>query len=411
MRSSTLALAAALGLAVGAAAGADPAQAPPAGEGSPAAAAAPAQAPGEAAPAAAAAPAEAAAEPERAAARPAKAPIELGPVGHDAQGNPGRLHVVTPGNTLWDISDAYLGTPWVWPSIWKANEGIANPHRIFPGDRIWITPNEMRRVSEAEAAALLAGQPGGEVPAALDVDGVPGDSQPRVYRFTGIQTSGFVSEEELAGAAAIVDSPVVERNWFGDHDEVVIGLGEGATRVGDQFEIFRQGEQVSDPESDKPFGWATEELGWLEVVAVHPESATAVIRLSSGEIHRGDRLLPRPEARPDIVVRSAPAVEGRVVFTPDSRLNMGGADVVYLDRGTGDGLEVGSPLEVFRVLGQGDGVGVDAAREEAVRLPDAVVAKLLVVEARDHTAVAVVTYSLEELNRGDRFRGTDSLAR
>jgi hypothetical protein len=225
-----------------------------------------------------------------------------------------------------------------------------------------------------------------------------------------LQTSGFVSEEELAGAAAIVDSPVVERSWFGDHDKVVIGLGEGAVREGDQFEIFRQREHVFDPMTGKPFGWATEQLGWLEVVAVHPESASAVIRLSTSEVRRGDRLLPRTKPQAEIQVRSAPAVEGHVVFTPDSRLNMAGADVVYLDRGARDGLEVGSPLEIYRPLGEGDGVGVDAARGEEVRLPDAVVAKLLVVAARDHTAVAVVTHAVEELNRGDRFRGTDSIA-
>jgi nucleoid-associated protein YgaU len=71
--------------------------------------------------------------------------MALGPIGHDAQGRPGRIHVVRAGDTLWDISDAYLGTPWVWPSIWQDNTAeVENPHLIFP-DRIWISPTRCAR--------------------------------------------------------------------------------------------------------------------------------------------------------------------------------------------------------------------------------------------------------------------------
>ncbi|MCP5066046.1 MAG: LysM peptidoglycan-binding domain-containing protein, partial [bacterium] len=78
-------------------------------------------------------------------------------MGEDQNGRTGRLHTVLKGDTLWDISDAYLGTPWVWPSIWKDNGEIKNPHRIHPGDRLWITPHETRPASDAEGAEVLAG--------------------------------------------------------------------------------------------------------------------------------------------------------------------------------------------------------------------------------------------------------------
>ena len=96
--------------------------------------------------------------------------VELGPVGVDPQGRAGRIHVVSPGDTLWDISDAYLGTPWVWPSVWQDNQGIENPHLIFPADKIWITAKEMRKISEEEAAKLQsAALPGEQVlPASME---------------------------------------------------------------------------------------------------------------------------------------------------------------------------------------------------------------------------------------------------
>jgi len=353
----------------------------------------------------AAAPAPEASEAPAAASRK----TELGPVGRDQEGRSGRIHVVVRGDTLWDISDAYLGTPWVWPSIWRENQGIENPDLIFPDDRIWITATEMRKVSQEEAERLLssAGAAQGAVPASME-DASLGDAAAArpTYRFSGIETAGFVTLDEFEGAATVVDShePKV---WLSELDSVIIGAGADEVEVGDQFEIFRPAEPVYDPTTGRKFGYATRQLGWLEVDAVHPETSTGTIRLSRSEVRRGDHVLPRLRLEAEIEVGPNPNVEGRIVFTPDDRLTMATEDVVYLDRGTSHGLDVGSPLEVYRPIG----TGLDEVRDEQLALPDHIVAKLLVVQARDETAVALVTHSTVELARGDLFRGSDSLTR
>jgi nucleoid-associated protein YgaU len=361
----------------------------------------------EAAAEAAPAETEAAAAP----AAPAEDKMELGPVGHDAQGRPGRIHVVHKGDTLWDISDAYLGTPWVWPSLWKDNDDIENPHLIFPGDRIWISPYEMRKVSEAEAAALLAaqGDAPAPAPAALaETDAAPTTRSLGTYHYADIENAGFVTREQYEGAAAILESAVT-RKWLTDNTEVVIGLGAGEVQVGDQFDIFRTEARVIDLDTGLHYGWATKQLGWLEVTRVDEESSRAVIRMSRYEIQRGDHLLPRRVRSADIAIAASPGpLEGRIVHTPDRRLQMSQADVVYLDRGTKDGLVIGSPLEIYRSLGD-HGSAVDDAQNQERRVADHVVAKLLVVDVYDETAVAVVTHTTEELNRGDHFRGSESI--
>ena len=89
------------------------------------------------------------------------------------------------------------------------------------------------------------------------------------------------------------------------------------------------------------------------------------------------------------------------MFFPQRRVVIGPMDFVYLNRGTLDGLETGSPLEVVR--------GGDMVREEVrrtlVEVPKRVVAKLLVVEAQPETAVALVAESETDLLVGDIFRG------
>ena len=392
----------ALGLAAGASAQEVEAAAPPALETAPEAAPAASEPVEDGAPAAA---------PDTAAREPKPHEVELGPVGHDAAGRAGRIHVVQRGDTLWDISDAYLGTPWVWPSLWKDNDAIKNPHLIHPGDRIWISPWEMRKVTEAEAAALLAGQPAGAggAPAALaETDAMPSEKTLGTYRFTSMDNIGFVTLDQAEGAAAIIES-AAPRKWLSDNTEVVIGLGAGQVQAGDQFDIFRIETRVTDLDTGMHYGWATKQLGWLEVTDVHEESSGAIIRHSASEIQRGDQLLPRRVRSSDIPVSGSPGpVEGRIVYLPEQRMELGQRDVVYLNRGSRQGLAVGNALEIYRRLGD-NGRAYDESQDAMRRVPDHVVAKLLVVDVYEDTSVAVVTHTTEELNRGDHFRGSESI--
>jgi nucleoid-associated protein YgaU len=335
--------------------------------------------------------------------------IALGKIGYDEQGRSGRIHVVVPGDTLWDISDAYLGTPWVWPSVWTDNRDIENPHFIVPDDRIWISAHEMRRVSAEEAERLLAGQP-----LAADGDdesaGPASDSFQSLFQDEGVlnivrvssrETTGLISTDQLEAAASIVDA-VPERLMLSQGDRVYIGLGENEASVGDQFTIFRTQEKVFDPDTNRLLGHHVKLLGWVEVEETAAESSLAVIRMSGEEMELGDRVMPRETPVLDVEVAASPKnVDGRISFFPSSRVLMGTADYVYLNRGELDGLQVGSPLEVYRNGRRAP----EPARDTHVDVPDRVIAKLLVVRARRQSSVALIRHTETELELGDRFRG------
>ena len=333
----------------------------------------------------------------------------LGEVGYDEQGRSGRIHVVVTGDTLWDISDAYLGTPWVWPSVWIDNRDIENPHLIVPGDRIWITAYEMRRVNAEEAERLLAGQPkaadGDDAYAGPASDSFQslfqGEGPSNLVHVSSLEMTGLISEEQLEAAASIVDA-VPERLMLSQGDRVYIGLGEQEVSVGDQFTIFRTQERVFDPDTNRLLGYHVKLLGWIEVEETNAEVSLAVIRMSAGEMGLGDRVMPRERPILDIEVADSPKnVDGRISFFPSSRALMGSADYVYLNRGELDGLQVGSPLEVYRIGWRAP----EPARGIRVEVPDRVIAQLLVVRARRQSAVALVRQTDTELELGDRFRG------
>lgn len=356
----------------------------------------------------------------------AKAPIVLGPVGMDSQGRKGRIHTVSVGHTLWDISEAYLGTPWVWPSIWDENVRIANPHLIYPGDRIWITASEMRIISEEEAAEMIASaepeplpapepvapavqeEQLAEVPASLEtlpvaVPSAPGKGSSATggsVRVSWRQNMSFLSSQALEAATSIVDSPE-GRTWLAQGDRIHLGLGEGDVAIGDHFTLFRDPIPIRDGAGGPLLGYHVDVLGWAEVVELNGDSSMARIELSVGEVVRGDLVAPLEKLPEEVALRrTPPGFEGGIVYMPSNRTAAGMSDYVYLNRGAIHGLEVGSQLEVY----QGGGVRNDRVRGADVLTPADSVADLVVVSVQPDSAAAVVTHTVRELTVGDDVR-------
>ena len=252
---------------------------------------------------------------------------------------------------------------------------------------------------------MLAAQPAAPAPApevASDAPpAAPAASPEQVFHRESVESIGLISQADLDAAASIVKAQAA-RVLLATGDRVYIGLGRDEVAKGDRFTIFRTREKVFDPDTGRMLGWHIDMLGWLEVTEPSDESSLAEVRLARSEIEVGDRLVQRDPPPADIPVGPSPAgVEGRISFFPNGRTLMGSQDFVYLNRGSDDGLAVGSPLEVFR-----EGTKVpETARDEKVRVPDRVVAQLLVVRAQANSAVALVRHTEEELALGDRFRG------
>jgi hypothetical protein len=212
---------------------------------------------------------------------------------------------------------------------------------------------------------------------------------------------GLVTPEALEAAGSIV-SAVPDKVMLSQGDGVFVGVPEGDTQKGDQYTVFRVQEKVFDPDSGRVLGHHVEILGWVEIDKPSPESALAMIRESFGEIQVGDRIMPREPLPEEIAILDSPGdVDGRISFFAQKRTVMGTQDFVYLNRGALQGLEVGSPLEVYRQAF----LAKESTRNERVRVPERPIAQLLVVKADPNTAVAYVAGTETELELGDHFRG------
>ena len=341
--------------------------------------------------------------------------------GISPDGRRGWLHTVERGDTLWDITATYLGTPWIWPSIWRENDAIPNPHRIDPGDRIWITENEIRKLTEAEVAQILTGE-GAEDEAPASADAVPSpDRAPRksadtgdpfgaldrsgrdmrtVVPFPGLHRMGFVTPEEQDGSAAILGSHD-ENYWTSQERRTIIGLGEGRVHIGDRFTVFRTRRRIEHPETGAIMGYLIDRLGTAEVTEIHPESSFVRIASSYSEIEPGDRVMPyKPEPREFVTVHRQGGPDGVIVSVPIHRQYALNGDVVIIDRGSEDGVESGHEFELFRA---GKEVR-DPVSTTKTLVPDDIVGELMVLTVGPNSSLALLTRARREIRVGDHFR-------
>ena len=330
-------------------------------------------------------------------------------------GEKGRLHVVVAGDTLWDLSSTYLGTPWIWPSMWKENE-IENPHLINPGDLIWITEAGMRKVTAEEARRLTASAEETPPPAELDesspplvkaepldpfasLDSSAADAQ-RVVEYPGLHRFSYVTEAELVSAGSLLGSHA-EEYWTSQERRTIVSLGEGQAEVGDRYTIFRTRRRVIHPETGKMMGYFAQIVGTAEVSEVHPETSYVKIIAAYAEIEPGDRLIPYVELPREFkVVRSEGVVAGVVLAHMPYRQYTGEGDLVIIDRGTEDGVEPGRQLELYRA---GKEV-VDPVSRARLMVPDDRIGQMFVLRAGSNTAVALIQRANRPVRVGDHYR-------
>jgi hypothetical protein len=336
-------------------------------------------------------------------------------------GTKGRLHVVEKGDTLWDITEEYLGTPWIWPSVWKENE-IENPHVIQPGDLIWITQRGMRKLTPEEAARIVPAD--GPTPAAQDSSGTLGtpltsEPEPKkdsydpfasldgasadiehVINYPGLHRYGFVTPQELDGAGAVLGSHE-DNYWTSQEKRTIVSVGEGQAHVGDRYTFFRTRRRVKHPDTHQDMGYFVQILGSAEVTEVHPESSFVRVITAYSEIEPGDRLIPYEEPPDRFKVEPTDqAYNGIVLAKQPYRLYVGESDLILIDRGSFDGVAVGNELELYRA---GKEV-LDPVTGAEVLVPDDILGKMFVLKVGPRTSLALIRKARRDIQVGDHFR-------
>ena len=301
-------------------------------------------------------------------------------------------YVVKRGDTLWDISGRFLEKPWLWPEIWQVNPQIANPHLIYPGDRLsliyvdgrpWLALNRgtggvVKLSPEVRSSAL-----DGAIPA------IPLE-----------EINAFLTRSRIVGGNELEEAPYVVAG-AGAH--VVTGAGDNLYARGGSFPpgersygFFRAGQVFVDPVTNEILGKEAVEIGAGKMTDLDSGMATLAVNKSNEEIRAGDRLLPVVEQKITATFfPSAPESEisGVILAVEGGVTQIGHLDVVAINRGAREGLKDGNVLEISK---RGEMV-LDPMTRENVRLPATRAGLLMIFRTFEKMSYGLVLHATQPL--------------
>jgi hypothetical protein len=271
-------------------------------------------------------------------------------------------YTVVKGDTLWGLAGRFLKDPWKWPQIWQMNrDQIKNPHWIYPGNVIHLDRSgEYPRLSVGGA-----GQPGsdsgpsGGTEAEATSNVVKLDPRIRVEALDtaipsipGSAMAPFISQPLVIEAGALDGAPTI---LAFEEKRVIVAVGDlaYANRIGNNdgvnWQIYRLGATMRDPDTNEILGHEAKYLGEARVRRFGP-TTTLEITKAREEIIRGDRLTPARESSFPSYMPRAPdkAIKGTIMSVDGGVSELGQFQIITINRGARDGVEVGYVLASYR---------------------------------------------------------------
>jgi len=266
-----------------------------------------------------------------------------------------------------------------------------------------------------------------------------------------IQTAPIDRSFEIVGAEDERD-----RHIFAQGDNLYVNAGASrGLKVGDMFSVVRpRGRVEARPSRKHNLGFYVQEVGMVEVVNVKQGVSVVRVKTSCDNLLLGDLLQTVPQRTSPVFDANRPALDlfgepsgkatGRIILARDGAELLGREQIVYVDLGAEDNVQVGDHLTIYRTLGRGNifsreeheavearnqnyesrtyrggrysnqaarksgGVaeGTVVSSEEAKsrrprRLRE-IVGEMVILNVKEKTATAVITRTATEIHTGDR---------
>ncbi|WP_144211765.1 LysM peptidoglycan-binding domain-containing protein [Shewanella donghaensis] len=322
-------------------------------------------------------------------------------------------YIVKKGDTLWDISAFFLKDPWRWPKLWGANPQIANPHLIYPGDRLTLVfidgqPRLVLKQHIKKGPEGRISDKGGPIPA-IDLSLI----QPYLVH------NRIVDPEWVESLPMILAGESTSRHHVVGN---VVYINANLP-VGEKLAVYLEGREFIDKENSEVLG---QEIILTASGRVTESGEISKVELLSSlrESKAGYRVAPVedealmsayfiPKASPETTIANVIAIEKDV-------REVGKLDIVYLDKGAQDGIETGHVFAIYRdgetIVINSDGKPVSTidrnaydrlkatiSDDEALKMPDIYKGKLMVFKVFDKTSMGIIIANERPVRLDDKL--------
>jgi len=304
-----------------------------------------------------------------------------------------KRYTVKKGDTLWGISQLFLTNPAYWPEIWDKNQKVNNPHRIFPGDVLYIYHRKGSRLSKGKLVPRIRIERHGS--------GLPISTLEPFLMWPLM-----VDKHALSQAPYLIASRD-NKLLIESDSRVYVNCLENSRR-GDVYGIYNTGDELYDPETNALLGTEIKYHGKISVL--RPDSiTTAITEKTEREIRPGDRLIKVSEYREALTASmQAPTIKvrGVIISLYDAKLLSGQRMLSLINRGARDGLRAGHVVGIYnqpravedpheKIVGQ-----FKAAIPASVTLPPERVGTMVLYSVSDKFSYGLITESHNAVKKG-----------
>lgn len=295
-------------------------------------------------------------------------------------------YTIKKGDTLWDISEEKIKDPFQWQKIWKANPHIKNPHLIFPDQKLNI-PDELTKKEEIKEDKAVASKKSEAIqPVRITPKKIPVREGKYLVSREILLHSGFIADTVTA-VGKISGSPQ-NANILGRGDYVYIDTDKPAD-INNEFYIVSRLEKINHPITKNLVGHLVRIKGIMKITGEDNGNKRALILESYEDIAPNDMLAPFYDIEVPIepLKERRPDINGIIVKLWNNYNLIGARDIVYLDKGAKDGIEIG---DVFAIISS--------------EKPHTAVGTAQIISIKDKTSVALLKKAVGEIKTGDMFR-------
>lgn len=338
------------------------------------------------------------------------------------------VHIIVPGDTLWDLAKKYSGDPYLWPQLWEKNRYILDAHWIYPGDPLVLS------------VAVAGGVAVGDLDGTVDLDGSggagsgDGDGTGDGLNLAGdvrapaplgteddIYCSGFIGaadadfERSIVGSEYDNEHPTMNTfgsSLFAEGHTTRIGLTTGdivyldggraaGLAPGNLFTVIADSGEVRHPETRSVIGRLWTYRGRVRVLTSQEDIAIAEVVQACGTVEIGARLKPfepepvplgrRTTPRPPNFPASSEVVEDApmIILARDRIVSLGQDHVVWVDLGSNQDVAPGDIFTIHRPGKRG--------------MPPMVLGEIAVLSVQPTTSLGKILESRATVFVGDRL--------
>lgn len=224
------------------------------------------------------------------------------------------VYTIKQGDTLWDISANFLKDPFLWPKLWQRNPYITNPHWIYPGQPIRLSPLE--EVKKEEPKKVVEEKPKEVEEKPKEVVEVKKDEPPVVEKkpevvaekprvekppvFPEVRSAGFMSDTEYKGIGIVIESKE-GKSLMADGDVIYLAFKTSEpVSIGNKYTVFRPSEIIRHPITDKKVGRKYSITGNIQIIDQYGNFHVAKVIEAFDAIFKGDMIQPYSKEKMEI---------------------------------------------------------------------------------------------------------------